>query len=110
MASPIIRNGFRPANGVNQTPLTGTTQTLAGVAGKRIRILSILYTPASSSTLNIKDGSTTMTGDMTLTGLLLPRIYDSTGQPDAHFMAAVAADVVLVSSNAMSGSVWWTQD
>ncbi len=99
--------GYLQRATINISTATSTT-LVAGVAGKTTRVFSILLVSASSQVLNLKNGSTSMTGDMTLTTLALDPI--AYGNP--RFECADGANLVLTSGAAvqLSGSVWYTQD
>lgn len=85
-------------------PLSGTATAIAGVAGQVTRIWRLVFAPSAATTLNIKDDTTSMTGDMTLSSLVLP-------MGDLHWFEGAAGNTINIEGGAtMAGAVWYTQD
>jgi hypothetical protein len=86
---------------------TGDNVAIAGVEGKKIAIYGLDLFLATSGTLELKAGETTLTGAMTLTeyrkGLLLDDPAYWYVPEGEDFVLTLAADVQL------SGTIWYRQ-
>ena len=78
---------------------------IAGVAGKTIRVHGFDITLASAQALTIKDGTTPLTGPMTL------QTYQKPKDPDPHFETSSGNDLHfdLGVGAQMSGIIWYVQ-
>lgn len=88
------------------TASSGDNTLVAGVANKTIRVHKIMLTLAAG-TITFKDGaSTSLSGAMTLTGLVLEPTDDN-----PLFVTSAGNGFVanLSGANQLSGTVWYTQ-
>lgn len=84
---------------------SGANTLIAGAAGKTIRVYRIVFSLASG-TIIFKDGSTALSGAMTLTSLVLESQNDEplfVTTAGSHFVATLSG------ANQLSGTIWYTQ-
>lgn len=84
---------------------SGNNIVIAGVAGKRIYIFGIDLSTASSTTVQFKDGTTALTGIMTLNAYSKGLLVSS----PAYWVLTAGNDFVISLGGAvqMSGAVWY---
>lgn len=86
------------------TASSGDNTLVTAVAGKTIRVYKILLTLAAG-TVTFKDGAgTSLTGAMTLSGLIME---DPNGNPLFMTSAGNAFIANLSGANQMSGTIWY---
>lgn len=93
------------------TAAGGTVALIAGVTGSTNRIFAVYLTLAAGS-VKFNQGSTDLTGAMSLTSLALDPIRDDGGQLVPHFVCASGAafNLIFSGANQCSGYVLYTQE
>jgi len=94
------------------TATAATLEVIAAVSGKTIRVYKIIAFCNAANTLTLKSGSTNLMGVLSLganTGFVLEDPSDD-GQYPFTCASGAAFNLVIGSSQQVSGRVWYTQD
>lgn len=93
------------------TAAGSTVALVAGVTGKTTRVYAIVFTLASG-TVKFNQGSTDLTGAMTLTFLNLAPMLRGEGDWQPHFLCASGAafNLIFSGANQCSGYALYTQE
>jgi len=91
---------------------TNGNNIIAGVAGKTVRIYGWMLSTATTQTIIFKDGTTALTGAMTLNAgvpLVAMSTLDNGARPLLQLSSGNAFQATLSGSAQTSGLVWYTQ-
>lgn len=103
--------GGQPLRVAIDTAAGSTVALIAAVAGKTTRVYAV-YLTLAAGTIQFKQGSTALTGAMTLSALSLDPMKDDSGQLIPHFVCATNAafNLTFSGANQCSGYALYTQE